>query len=473
MTPVARIARLSSAFLASNLVRAAIGLGLSLALARALGAAGFGRWVLCTTWAASLTVVADLGFGVLLTRDGARPGAPAGRLVASALLLRLVFVVPLAALLWVGAGSISGDPQAATGLRLAALLGIVSAAYGCFGAMLRSQPRWLPAVLGMETGWLAVQLLGAWWIATRAGGADGPDRLVGPGGLIGSGVDGSSGSYGLLTLLMLLAIAVQLAQIVTALALWRRVFGDRAAHGGGAREPLVALMRRALPFAVSGIVANLQSRVGPLMLGSLSTQAELGLFAAASRFGPLARLAPQAILGGALPVLSHEHARDTAAARRTAQTVDRALLALALALAAGCVLLARPMLTLIYGAAFAAAAPSLIWVGIGLVPALGNAGRKIALFAAGGESLVVRWSVVALTVQAASAAALIPTMGSTGAAISVALGEAAVWWPLRRTVCPKADTTNEKPEGPITSSNAEFAEIAESGLSRGVLRCLR
>src|SRR4029077_21197316 len=88
VTPFARILRLSAAYLSSNLARAAIAFGLSLALGRTLGAERFGRWILCTTWASILTVVADLGFGVLLTRDGARPGSPAGRLLSSTLLIR-------------------------------------------------------------------------------------------------------------------------------------------------------------------------------------------------------------------------------------------------------------------------------------------------------------------------------------------------------------------------------------------------
>jgi O-antigen/teichoic acid export membrane protein len=74
----------------------------------------------------------------------------------------------------------------------------------------------------------------------------------------------------------------------------------------------------------------------------------------------------------------------------------------------------------------------LMWVGVGLVPALSNSGRHIALYATGGEALAVRWSAVALVVQIASAAVLSPVMGATGAAISVAVGEAAVWLPLRR-----------------------------------------
>ena len=409
MTPLTRIARLSAAFLGSNVARAAIGFGLSFALARGLGTERFGRWILCTAWASTLTVVVDLGFGVLLTRDGARPDAEPGRLLSGALAARLAIAVPLAALLFAGAPLLSSDAETIAGLRVAALLGTAGAAYGCFGALFRSQPRWLPSVLAAETGWLAIQLGAAWWMVRTAAG-------------------------GLVVALLTLAVVVQLAQILTAIVCWRTVFGDRRRARLPSRDALAALVRRALPFALSGIVANVQTRIGPLMLGYLSTSSEVGLFGAASRFGNVARLAPQAVFAGALPVLSHEHGRDRASAARVFQTMDRILIVLSASIAAGCALFASPVLRLVYGSAFVHAAPALLWVSIGLIPLLSNSGRKVFLYASGGEALVVRWSAVALAAQAGLGVLLIPTLGSTGAAVSVAIGEAVIWWPLRRTM---------------------------------------
>jgi len=179
---------------------------------------------------------------------------------------------------------------------------------------------------------------------------------------------------------------------------------------------------------------NLDLRVAPLMLGYLSTQGELGLFGAASRVGRVARLAPQAMFAGALPVLSNEYGRDRVEAQRIFLTLDRALLALGVGTAASCLLLAAPFLGAVFGPSFVRAAPALIVVGLGLIPALSNSGRKVFLYAAGGESLVVRWSAVGLILQVVSGAVLIPALGSTGAAVSVLVSEAAVWLPLRRAV---------------------------------------
>ena len=421
MTPLRRLAQSSAAFLGSSLARAALGFGLALVIGRGLGAERFGEWVLCTTWASLLTVVADLGFGVLLTRDAARAGAPVNRLVAGALAARLAFAVPLAAALCAGAGWIVPEGGSTAALRVAALLGVVSAAYGCFSAVFISQPRWLPIVLGIDTAWLGIQLAASWWIATSASGG-----ASGSGGLVGFGSVG-----GEVVALMLVATFVQLAQIATGLVLWRRVFPDHRARSS-AREPLRSLLRRALPFAGAGIVANLDLRAAPLLLGALATPAAVGLYAAASRFGRVALLAPQAVFGGALPVLSGEFERDPAGTMRVFRQLDRALLAFSGSIAIACVALAPLLLRVAFGPSFAAAAPALMWIGIGLIPSLSNGAREIALYAAGGEAAVLRWTGTALIVQVLSAAMLIPVFGATGAALAVFIGEAAVWLPLRR-----------------------------------------
>ncbi len=406
MKPLARIARLSAAFVCSNLARAAIGLALALVLGRGLGAARFGAWVLCTAWASTVTVVADLGFGVLLTRDGARDESDPAALLAGALVLRLMCAVPLAAGLAIAAPWLSADADVVAGVRIAAVLGVAGAGYGCFGALLRSQPRWIATVLAIETACLALQVPASWWIVSAGRG-------------VGS--------------LLELATVVQLAQIGSALAMWPFVFGaGRRSGASGPRQSFTRLLRRALPFAASGLVANLQARVGPLMLGALGTPVDVGWFGAASRVGRAIKLAPQAVLGGALPVLAGEYGRDRAVAARVSRTIERGLEAASTAGVVVCAAAAPFLMRAIFGAPFAGAAPTLIWIAAGIVPALGNSARRVFLYAAGEEAVALRWSAAALALQAIGGGALIPAFGSSGAALALAIGEAAVWWPLRR-----------------------------------------
>jgi O-antigen/teichoic acid export membrane protein len=419
-TPVARIARLSSAFLTSNLIRGALGFGLSLALGRGLGVERFGRWVLCTTWASTLTVVVDLGFGVLLARDGARKDAAHGSLLGSALAVRLTSALPFAVALYAAAPALAVDPETIAGLRLAAIVGIAGAIYGCFGAAFRSQPRWVPAILVIETAWTAAQLVGAWLLVSAGAG---------------------------ITALLLLMTAVQAAQIFSAMALWRIAFPGEAVRLP-TRSELKGLLRRALPFAATGIVANLQARIGPLMLGYLSTPVEVGAFAAAARFGAVARLAPGAIFAGALPVLSHEYSSDPPSGIRTQTAFERTLTVFAIAMAIPFIVFASPLVRLAYGSSFAASSTVLVWVALGLVPALTNSARKIALYAVGEEAAALRWSTAALALQIAGCAALIPMVGAVGAAASLAIGEAVIWIPLWRIARSRRSARTDAPSSP-------------------------
>ena len=414
MNALTRIARLSAAFLGSNLARGAIAFGLSLTVGRALGVDRFGRWILCTTWASTLTVAVDLGLGLLLARDGARGRDSGfgvrdslGALCGSALVLRLALAIPAAAAMAACARWIVADADTVRGLQIAAVLGVAGAAYGCLGSALRSQPAWVPAVLTLETLWHAAQLVASWlWL--RVAAAPGVPALLA------------------------IAVAVQAAQIVTALVVWHAACDARDAIRVPGWRATRGTLLRALPFAAAGIVANLQTRVAPLMLGYLSTSGELGAFAAAARFGTTARLAPGAIFAGALPVLSQEHDKGDANARAAFRSFDRAFAALALLTTAAGVLLAGPLLRLVYGPAFAAAAPALVWISLGLAPTLMNSATKIALYAAGEERLAVAWSAVSLATQSAALLWLIPRAGASGAAIAMAIGEAVIWLPLRR-----------------------------------------
>jgi O-antigen/teichoic acid export membrane protein len=409
VTPLKRIARLSAAFLGSNLARGAIAFALSLVVGRALGVERFGRWIWCSTWASTLTVVADLGFGLLLPRDGARADADHGALAGSALTLRLAVAIPAAAALY-AASWWSSSPESIAGLRVAAVLAVSGAAYGCFGATFRSQPAWVPTVLVVETAWSAAQLIASWIVVS----------------LRPSGVPA----------LLAIAAAVQIAQIASALVLWRFAFGDREPLRVPSLNSAIATLRRAVPFAAAGLVANLQTRIAPLMLGYLSTTGELGSFAAAARFGTTAKLAPGAIFAGALPVLSREYGRDRDGAHQAYRAFDRALILLTVVIAVPCILFAKPILRLVYGESFVRAAPALVWIGIALVPTLMNSGKKVFLYAAGAETTVVRWSAVALIAQAALGLTLMPAFGAVGAAIALAAGETIIWRPLRTALRP-------------------------------------
>ena len=95
---LARIGRMGALFMGSNVARGAAAFATSVVIARTLGPDAFGRWTLCVTWAAMLTFLLDLGFGVMLTRDAAGGTAAPGALVGAALAVRMAMFVPVAVL---------------------------------------------------------------------------------------------------------------------------------------------------------------------------------------------------------------------------------------------------------------------------------------------------------------------------------------------------------------------------------------
>src|SRR5262249_3913604 len=84
------------------------------------------------------------------------------------------------------------------------------------------------------------------------------------------------------------------------------------------------------------------------------------------------------------------------------------------------------------GPAFLPAAPVLVWMGLGLIPAMMNSSIEVYLYASGDEAYAVRFTWVRALVQLAAGLPLIMAQGAVGAAIAMALAEAVVWLPLRR-----------------------------------------
>jgi O-antigen/teichoic acid export membrane protein len=161
---------------------------------------------------------------------------------------------------------------------------------------------------------------------------------------------------------------------------------------------------------------------------------------------------PHAGFAAALPVLSHEVAHGDPDAARAG--FDGYVRWFAIAAAACLLVGAGPILRLTYGARFLPAAPALAWIAIGLVPSLVNNARKVYLYAAGRERTGVRWTAVSLGVQGLGSLALIPSFGAAGAALAMALGEAAVWWPLRAAVRARAiQEAGREPAEPCLESS--------------------
>jgi O-antigen/teichoic acid export membrane protein len=393
-----RLAKMAGALAASDLVRAAIRFGTSLIVARGLGRIAFGEWTLWLAVASALTALFDLGLRTLLIREAGRDENRVGMLVLDAASARLALFLPIAVALIAIATSVGGVAPARA--RAAAFLTAAGLVAGCAAAVHRASPRRLAAILTIESGGAVVQAIATALLVAQ-----------------GRGVDA----------LLDLAAWIQLLQAAAALVVWRAT-----AHGDRLARPSVArawrMVRQAWPFAISGVLANAQARVAPLLVGALAGTGEVASFGVAARIEGVARRLPSAAFGAAFPLFAGVSGADSDRLRRR---MEEGVRWFALASAAIIVVAAAPLVRVTYGERFAAAAWPLAWAAAGLVPALMNSSREVFLFATGRERTALRWSAVALAVQAAGCLLLVPRLGASGAMIALAAGEIAVWIPLR------------------------------------------
>jgi O-antigen/teichoic acid export membrane protein len=400
---------MGGAFALSDLARSVIGFATGLIVARGLGRQGFGEWALAMAWASTLTVVFDLGFGVLLVREAAQRTGEAHTLAAAAMGARLLLFLPVAGILLLGRGSVLIGFQGPAALPATIALAAAGLAYGSLAPVFRARPRSLVAILVVESGGAALQCAAALGVVVRGGGV---------------------------LALLIVGTGVQIVQLTAAWMLWRMVVSRSRLRWPGAVAAL-RLLRAAVPFAMSGMVANAQARLAPLLLGGLAGVGEVATFGAAWRIGSVARILPQAGLSAALPVLSGEMGGGQPGPLR--RRLDVSFAWFGIVAAAGLAALAAPIIDVAYGRAFAPAATALVWVAAGLPPWLANSSCKVFLYASGRETIALGWSAAALAIQTAGCLLLIPRFGGAGAAAALAIGEAAVWLPLRRAGRTRAD----------------------------------
>jgi O-antigen/teichoic acid export membrane protein len=409
------VMRFAAAFAVSDLLRAGFAFATSLIAARGLGIEGLGRWMLCMAWASTLVTVFDLGFGVLLTRTSARGDAGLGRALSQALAIRLALFAPVAMVLIAAAPLFAHHPDTVNGLRAGEALAAFGMLSGCFTAVFRGRADWLPASLAIEAAASALQCC-AGWLALASGA-------------------------GVVALLATYA-AVQALQLAALVAMWRNV----RPPAQPLEWPEVAILRGAigcaLPLALSGLVANLQLRLAPIALGALSTTSDVASFGVAWRLANLAKMLPHAAFAGVFPLFARQSLRPSGAEgdeipggnpeTRLRARFEAAVIGFGVAAGIAIGLFAAPLVRITYGRQFEDAAGPLIWSGVWILPSLINGARRVYLIAHDRERIALQWCAAALAIQVAGCAALAPLFGASGAAAAMALGEAAVWWPLRQ-----------------------------------------
>jgi O-antigen/teichoic acid export membrane protein len=385
------IGRNVSSLVGAQIATKAINLLVSVALVRWLGVAELGRYAYVLAFCFPFGALADFGLATLGIRDASRAPAQTARVLAVARRAALSLATGASAAMIGLALLLDHDAAIVAAIALGGLASIVSALT-------------LPSLV----------LLTA---------REQMDRLA-LHRVIGAALSSA------ITLAVLLAsggvVALLAGSLLTSIVMWRVA---RALAGELDRAPAATtaagftLLRRALPFGLLMAGFALYYRIDMVILEWLAPARELGRYAAAYRFLD-AVIALAASLGGPLfPRLSSVALDAPAEARRLLEAWWRPLLALGLPLTLGTVAIADDVVRLLFGPAFAGAAPLLRVLILGTLPLFWVNVANHALLAADRVWPLVRVYALSALLNVVGNVVLVPRWGAGGAAVATVVCE--------------------------------------------------
>lgn len=390
------IANALSLLLAYALPRAALVIS-TIVAARALGPAAFGAYGTAAAFAVILSIVSTLGMQTLLVREMARAPASAGALLRAAHRVKTVanaVMLPLLVMLAAGPLGYAADVTAA-----ALMLGLAYAV----GSYVENLAAYYQSVERMHV-W--TQASAAFGIVTAVTGI----ALV------------------LATRTAVWYAASPIAGQVVALAWLHTRLPAHVRRARPAALTQVAALGRALaPFAAAFIALTLYYKTDVLLLAAWRSAEQVGIHAAAYRFVDMAQALVIVAAAAVYPRLARSAPAAPSRGEGWAAGRVAELLLLAAAPAAVCLAFARePVIRLLYGTGYAAAAPVLGILAFTTVPLAFAIFAGYALGAAGRMRVVALAYTAALAANIALNALLIPARGALGAALAMLVSETAL-----------------------------------------------
>jgi O-antigen/teichoic acid export membrane protein len=304
-----------------------LGIGVTIVLVRGLGPRGYGEW---STLLAVITMVgylSSLGLEEVAVRYAAMEPERESLWLSAMVSLQLIISIPVTIVALVTTLAIAHDDAtrvAAVLLSLTCFLSALGSVRAVF--QLRIRNSW---TAGFELVNGLLWAIGVFAIAAAGGGI----AAFAAAFLVASAV-------------------VNVAQVVIA----RRQLPIRLRTGGRAR---IELMKIGVPFAVASVLYLAYTQVDQVLVFEIAGERAAGLYGAAGKVLDRAMLIPGSVLATMFPMIAAAYKDDVATMRRLIQTAIEVLLVTTLPFVSLVVVIARPLMRLLFGAAFAPAGPAL------------------------------------------------------------------------------------------------------------------
>ena len=182
------------------------------------------------------------------------------------------------------------------------------------------------------------------------------------------------------------------------------------------------LLKEALPVAMSLVVNTTYVRALIILCSLLATADQTGLFATSYRISEILLGVPQMMLGAAFPIIAHAHVADERRLAYVLQRMGEAALLLGLGLGLVLAVGAKPIVLLLGGSQFEAAATPLRIQSIAIAGAFMTGVGTTALIAVQRQRALLLVNALALGVVLVLGFALIPHWEADGAAVAASVG---------------------------------------------------
>jgi O-antigen/teichoic acid export membrane protein len=354
----------------------------------------YGRFSYALALTTIIETVMDIGLGAVTVRAVARDPSSAGRFFPNVLGLKLVWVSIGLVILIILTPLLRSDPVVVT---LCYVMGISSA--------VRS---YLLTIRGLLQG------LNRFGLETATVVTDRVLLLAAGGGALWLG-------YGLFGLAAAFVI-VRLAMLAGVVVVIRRVIGT--AWPAFDLETWRELQAAALPLGFFMITLNMYTYIDTVILGLMRSDAEVGWYAASYRVYEGLTYAPSILAAVLTPRLSYLFGHDRATHRRLLMRVLVAALVLGVALGAGAVWLAHPLIVTLFGHRYTPAELPLQILAGGALFVFGTWILHAAAISTNLDRRLLLTTIIGLATNIVLNVAFIPRWGIAGAAWATVLAEA-------------------------------------------------
>lgn len=371
----------------------------TLAIARSLGEADFGRFAFISAIVFIGNVFSTFGLDTLIIREVAMTRAAAdekiSQMIYAALALQLLLSLLYIALAWSLGWRFTAEPSGAAALRVAVLALIPLAFSTIYSAVLRGHEK-MAAYMAFSVITAAASGLGALILYWRGGSLLGAAWIV---------------------------LIAQTTGAVAAFGLARRTIPQLPPRRSRPDRTMLARVGRGgAMLAALMVLAVFYQRLGVILLSLLEGDAATGLYSAAAKVLEVLKMLPGAVFGALLPMMA---AGPRATTRRSYRQAVTMLLGAGIVLAVLTAVFAEPLIILLFGTDFAAAVTPLRVMAASLPLTVLAFTLSFDLIVQKKERIAVLATLLALLIAGVITSGLISRWSLTGAAVALPLCEAA------------------------------------------------